>query len=346
MADFLDAADLLRQGRKVGHDTESFDLTFKGLAQLRYAHSKAILDIRNIEHVFAAFEMVGLIGRLGSLEEPEVKGLGPAIRRTIVRTLESLVQFPVSEGQVHPPEPYQGFVDLIRQWDSRGLGPMSCITFNYDVALDYAFHFNAMNIDYCQAQAIPNHLQIMKLHGSLNWGRCPSCNAVVPWHLSEFFSRFNWRSLQILKISNVKHVPLEIATRLPSLAHCGTYCLPDAAIVPPTWNKMTYHQEIGMVWRHAAQNLTDVENIFVFGYSLPDTDQFFRYLYALGSISSTILKRFWVFDPDPSGSVRQRYESLLGPGARDRFRYFEEPFNKAIQTVGRELDSEGSLVGG
>jgi hypothetical protein len=38
------------------------------------------------------------------------------------------------------------------------------------------------------------------------------------------------------------------------------------------------------VWRTAAQHLSEAEHIFIIGYSLPETDQFFRYLYGLGTV--------------------------------------------------------------
>ena len=52
------------------------------------------------------------------------------------------------------------------------------------------------------------------------------------------------------------------------------------------------------MWAHAATQLAEAENIIVIGYSLPKTDQFFPILYALGTVSKSILKRFSVFDPD------------------------------------------------
>ena len=54
-------------------------------------------------------------------------------------------------------------------------------------------------------------------------------------------------------------------------------------IVPPTWNKTEYHSNLSHVWHEAAVELGSARNIYVFGYSLPETDSFFRYLFALGT---------------------------------------------------------------
>jgi hypothetical protein len=80
-------------------------------------------------------------------------------------------------------------------------------------------------------------------------------------------------------------------------------------------------------------SISEAENIFVIGYSLPPTDAFFEYLYALGSVGDVTLKKFWVFNPDDTGNVKQRFESLLGPGAHQRFKYFPMTFDKAIDQV-------------
>jgi len=48
-------------------------------------------------------------------------------------------------------------------------------------------------------------------------------------------------------------------------------------IVPPTWNKTQNAPSIATVWREAANQLSDAENIFVSGYSLPQTDEFFKH---------------------------------------------------------------------
>jgi hypothetical protein len=82
---------------------------------------------------------------------------------------------------------------------------------------------------------------------------------------------------------------LNIASLLKEVTHCGKPALNDPVIVPPTWNKTQYHKEIGGVWTEAAKHLSEAENIFIIGYSLPDTDQFFRYLYSLGTVGDTLI---------------------------------------------------------
>ena len=109
-------------------------------------------------------------------------------------------------------------------------------------------------------------------------------------------------------------------------------------IVPPTWSKTQYHKEIASVWRRAARCLSEAENIICIGYSLPRTDHFFRYLYGLGTVGQTRLKRFWVFDPDRSDGLERRYSALLGQAARGRFRLHRVPFSEAIPRMRDALE--------
>ena len=111
----------------------------------------------------------------------------------------------------------------------------------------------------------------------------------------------------------------------------------EPVLVPPTWNKTEHHSALSSVWNRAARELGEAENIFVIGYSLPLSDAFFRYLYALGAVGEATLKRFWVFNPDNSGEVGDRFVKLLGPGARERFDYYEKTFEQAIPIIGEEF---------
>lgn len=94
----------------------------------------------------------------------------------------------------------------------------------------------------------------------------------------------------------------------------------EPVIVPPTWNKADSHRALESVWARAAKELAESENIFVIGYSMPETDAFFRHLYALGTVGDTTIRRFWVFNPDHT--LEERFRNLLGPGAERAFKFF------------------------
>src|SRR5688572_12743675 len=122
----------------------------------------------------------------------------------------------------------------------------------------------------------------MKLHGSVNWGKCEACGAIAPWTLQDFFKTRSWDLLGVRR--GADSVELNVGDQIAAFQHCkDKRCESDSVIVPPTWNKAEY-QQVANVWKHAAHHLSEAENIIVIGYSLPEADQFFRFLFAVGTI--------------------------------------------------------------
>ena len=50
-------------------------------------------------------------------------------------------------------------------------------------------------------------------------------------------------------------------------------------------------------------------------------------------MSDTQIKRFWVFDPDPSDLVEKRFRQLIGKGIERRFLFQRTTFEGAINTI-------------
>lgn len=332
MANFLDVADQLWKSGEVKDKADRFKAVFKGQAALQSVHSKSELDITNIEAVFAAFEMAKLLQKMPGHNSKKTNDLIIALKEVIVETLNLTIQFPANDRGVHAPPPYDSFCELLKFLlkDTKPIHTIAIITFNYDMAADFAMHSHGMGPDYCiDGPSSPRSLPLLKLHGSLNWARCKKCGKVVPWNLAEYFKKYHWNFI----FEDVTTVQLEIGKNLHNFQHCDQAVVPEPVLVPPTWNKSAYHQDLARVWSRAAKELSDAEYIFVIGYSLPDTDIFFRYLYALGTVGDTPIKRFWVFDPDSSGNVGRRFESMLGPGAKDRYLIYQDKFHNAIPII-------------
>jgi hypothetical protein len=170
----------------------------------------------------------------------------------------------------------------------------------------------------------------LKLHGSLNWGVEYESREIVPWYLQRFLSQSK-RAVTFDKDSS--QVRINAGQNINELInHTGKLRQIDRLpfIVPPSWNKADSHNRISRVWARAAQELSEAESIYVIGYSLPETDSFFRQLYALGTVGDTLLKRFWVYNPDDS---REKiFSNMLGPGARERFRFIRMPLKASGDT--------------
>jgi hypothetical protein len=203
------------------------------------------------------------------------------------------------------------------------------LSFNYDLGADYAIDVLDRPIDYglLEQPLGPLHIPLLKLHGSLNWAMHDSGGR-----------KFVACSLPV---RNIGEKVIESAgnsqTNVP--IRVRRYIGGTPVIVPPTWAKSDYYQTVSRVWRRAADELKTAENIYVLGYSMPPTDEFFRLLFALGSAGATRLKRFWVFDPN--ATVEVRFRGLLGQAAVARFEFFPEIFSQGLQKLTRRLMDQG-----
>jgi hypothetical protein len=284
--------------------------------------------------------MASLIGRLGDLDTESVRNLPVAMRRLITLTIEKSMKLPVSGGyqnrKAMPPNPYGQFVKAILPLiQSR---QVSLLTFNYDLALDYALYFSRVAFDYGlrDSSSNPSELDFLKLHGSLNWGRCShqSCKKIDVWTLTDYFKQFSWNDL-----IDVENVSLNLATRLVTRTHCHPETLEmDPVLIPPTWNKGGFHRELSGLWGKAAAHLAEAENIYVIGYSFPPSDQFFKYFFAVGSVGDGWIEKIRVVDPDPTGEVSERFKLLFGPLASSKFALKKVKFEDVADDILNNLD--------
>src|SRR5262249_32290290 len=172
-----------------------------------------------------------------------------------------------------------------------------------------------------------------KLHGSLNWTRCGHCGRIGVFTFPRYFEVFKKTEPTFKTSENYR---LEVGQHLTAFTHCPNTPPPHTAeplIVPPTWSKTGHYEQIAVVWQRAAKHLSEARNIIVVGYSLPRTDEFFRYLYALGTVSQTRLQQFIVVNNDRTEKVKRRFRNLLGPLAQRRFDYQRSTFHDAVDLI-------------
>jgi hypothetical protein len=332
MDDFLDRAEQLLRTGVVHQAAAEFNSVFEAIGKLQAVHSKSRLDIKNIEAVLTTFEMARTLGKFPGYDDMDsIEQLIGATKTLIVRTLENTIEFPVDGGHVIAPSTHGLFAKLLHHMTlANPVQTVSILTFNYDILFETAFYADNIEcrygLDYdSQLPGIP----LLKLHGSINWALNKKTNQILPWTL---FDYINYLLPKGELDRNRDWVRLPIGSNIVGIQDA----VPDSDIdaypvlIPPTWNKAFYHERLFSVWNQAAIELGEAENIVVIGYSLPETDGFFRSLYSLGTVSERPLKRFWVFNPDDSGKVEERFRSLLGPGAEERFEYKPVGFDEAV----------------
>jgi hypothetical protein len=336
MSDFIRVATEIYRRGGFRNDGQHFERIERVRGELQRVHSKAQLDLDNVEELFSALEMAQMLRWLPGIENEDIDTAVASLRRVIVATLAQSIRYPfdAKSQRMLPPNAYGQFCDLLKQLsvDRAPRQTVAVITFNYDVAIDYALNFINLGPDYCltESDGTGREIRLLKLHGSVNWGQCQVCSTVIPYHLKDY-----------LKKSPTSHLTLGDAMgfnpseKLSERSHCEKPLRAEPALIPPTWNKATSHTLFPSVWVRAGKELREAESVYVMGYSMPDSDRFFHYLYAIGLTGLRILDRFVVVDPDPS--VHKRLRDLLGPSAQRVFRAVTGKFEESFPAIARDL---------
>lgn len=336
MADFLDTASDLLLSNRAEEKAPQFQRVFSAIGALQSVHSKAQLDLNNIESIFTALELGKIIKRVPGVEHQEIAEVIAALKDLIVKTLEATISFPVSRNYIHAPEPYGKFAKLVKYLcsDAQPTKSTSVITFNYDIAADIALYREGLGPDYVLGGNFNSHspVDLLKLHGSLNWAEVRDNRKILPLHPHEYFQKY---SVYGFEDHSKTHLPFGRHLREFYTRHADPAqdVLTEPVIVPPSWNKADYHQALSDIWAKAADHLSEAEYIFIAGYSLPETDSFFKHLFALGSVGKSPLRKIQIFNPDKSGETDGRFRRLLGPGALARYEYLPMTFEDSISHV-------------
>jgi hypothetical protein len=334
MGDFLDTANDLLRSRAVEDKKEKFEIVFNAIGALQAVHSKAQLDLNNLESIFTVLELGKVIQRIPGTKPEEITMVISALKEVIVKTLETKMVFPYSDYRPHAPAPYDSFAKLVKSLETKISPCQSCavITFNYDLAADLALQEIGFGPDYrIDGLTFSSHpIPLLKLHGSLNWATEIETNRILPLHLNNYFSAYNWTPF-----GQDRGICLTVGAHLKEYFSRkeAKVVNEEPLIIPPSWNKADYHSALSDVWAMAAKHLSEAEYIFIIGYSLPATDSFFRHLYALGCVGDAPLRKIAVFNPDSSGETEKRFRELLGPGAAARFEYHQQTFANSISTI-------------
>ena len=348
LRDFLVRARLLHEGRKPLHYKDSFGRVFQWIDKLRSSSYYVEFDLDNLEHVFSLADMSRQIGL------PEGKDICSDLTRVITETLDQC-QIQWKGGRFQPDEVYSEFTQRLQELNElrmKNTGQPhgvfendAVITFNYDVMFDYAMIFHSADPHYGLGETPPpGRWPVLKMHGSVNWASCKSCNwyGVIPANLP-FSPTHRLPGTEGTKV-DFKMVT-EVLPQKPC-DHCRKTGTLSPIIIPPTWSKAVEGTLIAQVWAAAVKEIQNAFQLVVIGYSMPPTDTFFQYLLTLGLASNPRLHRVVVVNNDDSDAFKDRYKRVFARSLHDRGRLqfrkqkFDEflRYTGGVQDIGKLID--------
>ncbi|MCC6740230.1 MAG: SIR2 family protein [Planctomycetia bacterium] len=294
------AHDELEEG-SVGKEAIKNVLSFR-LASASAAYRVSI-DPENVEELFS----LASARSDQHLRNAMPFAIGSTITQAILRTPE-----PVAKGQAHA----EGRFALPQSWfdqgdkegwasipaydvlaamltgcfgDNRATARNTFISFNYDLLLEkalenlsisYQYHLPTAKVEDRRVVATSfrdsSPVDLLKIHGSLNWGVHSSTADLVVFKGYEDL------------VDCDKMVPL---------------------LVPPTWRKVPVGF-LDTVWDRAVAALATATRLVVLGFSIPPTDTHFKYLLAAGLQNKISLRKVIFVDPR-ADLLRERVRGIL-----------------------------------
>lgn len=328
MRDFIERAKRLRDDARLNLPTEdrkTFGNVFQRLSELRVSQAKMAVDLENIEHLFSLLDMDIEFGGISK------RSLRQELIFLILRTLERTIQtanLPSRWNTLNMKGPgesnnvqkniFTNYVELFsalasRRWISGPLGiptdgncPDAIITMNYDCLVDDCLVRLGVQPEYKIENAeipgeiirAPYRLRMLKLHGSANWFQCNSeqCKGRIRTAGGTASQRLEYFYGQTCR-------------------NCGRQQV-EPVIVPPTWAKGGQSEVLRPVWCEALRALQQAGRIIIIGYSMPPTDEFFRYMLALALATNEKLDKVIVVNP--SDNAQETFAKLFLPQFADR----------------------------
>lgn len=319
---FLDVAKQVfkRNGSGMGDIAkESYEAVFNYRKQKDALSAKVRIDLDDIEHLFSTLELESEY--LDSTLLKTKRQLIHMIIDTLDRTIQpgSTKEFlPIDRIKAHVLKRYgldvMPSTNTYSQFVLLTIGALSgtdydsaFVTFNYDLIVDNILGAFNVRPDYGitgrfdpEPATAVRSVPVIKLHGSANWG---DCNNSLCEGQPIFFQS---------KITNLLSKEGKVAC--PNCREGQLIPL----IVPPTWNKGSLQSQMKAVWKRAAEEIKNARRIFFIGYSLRETDSYFRYLLALALEQNRDLERIYVIDKQRTPALIKRYEDMFTEHVRNR----------------------------
>lgn len=271
--------------------------------------------VQNIEDLLTAAYLANFAAKSSSItgllnyflfrEDDKEEEVGPHIRRgtrtsqrvdaSSIALLQDTLQvlFGLLTSTMIPATPNPGhdaIVSFIKKHSGTGV-----VTTNYDGCLDEAviragFHLNTYADETRQPES--EAIDLVKIHGSINWSYCESCHQV--------------REFSLLDLKESYEKDLHSYAVIGICKNCGGQRRP--LLIPPMGLKFVMFPNLIRLWNTARERLENAEYIIVVGFSFAEADSYISKIIER-SMTRNQLQRIVICDPNPN----------LATVLRDRF---------------------------
>lgn len=319
-SDFFDKAEKIK-------DDKNADVDKKRLENVINVHTKCFPSF-NIEQFYSLLELEEEL--VSSVCEKSASELKKDTLYLISATIKHSLKNEMPEGA-------SDFIKKLEEDAIRGnSSKITIINLNWDLLFDSYFFENWMRINYghesCDLDGLCDNkckhkpsapLEILKLHGSLNWLVCPECTEDDKkiFFVREYIIGESYEEDENRRCAN-----------------CG--CQLERLIVPPVFSKLSKdpkYEPMKDIWRLAEYSLVEAERIHIMGYSFPVTDTQFESFFINSLIKNKSLEEVIIVTYPKYGREKMEFESRYASISRHTGHYekisFEySPFKKYIKS--------------
>lgn len=190
-----------------------------------------------------------------------------------------------------------------------------------DFSLDYGVEFTNFDKEGDWKRPKKNAVNLFKIHGSLNWCYCRTCNKLT----------LTPRDKGILRLITDPESLL--------CQECESLAVP--VIVPPTFYKDMSNIFLGIIWNKTEQALRKAQTIIFCGYSFPDADMHIKYLLKriqtnrqIPLLKIVVCNHYTDKNKETAKEEEIRYKRFLGSKVKYEEVSFEQFANNPLMYIG------------
>jgi hypothetical protein len=225
---------------------------------------------------------------------------------------------PTAKGVVYSCPVYELFLGLLCGYFDRGTADRgdTIISLNYDTIVEDAL--SGLNLPFCYADY-----------------------QMVEWRPPRTWTDVDRRPIPVLKLHGSVNLAAQMKKDIDVLQLLAYPSYQDLRrdgfwpmLVAPTWQK-SLGGYLSAVWREAVSALRTATRVVILGYSVPQTDQHFRYLLAAGLQGNISLRKVLIVSDDKREEFDRRLSNLF------RAELFEQKIvERACRTISQFLLTE------